>query len=305
MVGRIHVVSSRRAVGDVSLDEALAWLADRADTTVSRTEVEQPGDARVLARKAAEDGADVVVAAGGDGTVNEVVTGLMEAGATAALAILPYGTANDFAASLGIDADPSAAHRDLVAGETTAIDAGRANGRWFVNVVAAGFGAQITAETPHEVKDVIGPLAYVGHALARLGEIRTPPVTITGPGVEWQGDCLGWIVGNGWQTGGGFRVCPEAELDDGELDLVAIPNLTAAEVLAIAASSAVSKTLDPSTRSLLTARVPWVRVQCAEGMAVNVDGEPLYAAGEPLDLTIEVVPRALRLIRPVRRQAAA
>ena len=83
------------------------------------------------------------------------------------------------------------------------------------------------------------------------------------------------------------------------------PNLTAGEVLTLAATSAVSKTLDPASEPLVTARVPWVEVRCLEGMAVNLDGEPLHSADEPLDLRVEVVPRALRLIRPVVRQAAA
>jgi YegS/Rv2252/BmrU family lipid kinase len=220
------------------------------------------------------------------------------------LAVLPYGTANDFASALGVSDEPREALRDLAAGETAAIDVGRANGRWFVNVAAAGFGARMTAETPREAKDTFGPLAYVGHALTHLAAVESPVVEIRAPGFEWKGDCLGWIVANGRRTGGGFVVAPNAELDDGLLDLLVIPALSAPQVVAIAARTAWTGSpgeADP----LIAVQVPWVHIRCADGMAVNVDGETLHTADEPLDLRIEVVPRALRLIRPVRRQAVA
>jgi lipid kinase YegS len=302
MFGHIHVVSSRKAVGDAALDAALEELSSPW-TSVVRSEVGERDDARAIAREAARR-ADVVVAAGGDGTVNDVASGVLDSREDCVFAVLPYGTANDFAVGLGIPSEPRAALRDLADGETVAIDVGRVNGRWFVNVAAAGFGAQMTAETPREAKDMFGPLAYVGHALAHLGRIATPEVEIRAPGLEWKGNCLGWIVANGRQTGGGYVVAPNAELDDGRLDLLIIPELTAAEVVAIAARTAV--TGGPGEGDpLVTAQVPWVEVRCAAGMAVNVDGETLHSAGEALDLRIEVVPRALRLIRPRRRQAVA
>ena len=172
-------------------------------------ETEAAGDAARLAREAAAEGASLVAVAGGDGTVNEVVHGLVEADAleTVAVAVLPTGTANLFARSLGID-DVDRGFELLDRGETRRIDVGFADGRPFVNTCLAGISAEANTATPGELKRRLGPLAYVLTTLRLLPEYDGIPLRVRlerdVPGAEpttesWCGDALLVLVGNAFR----------------------------------------------------------------------------------------------------------
>jgi YegS/Rv2252/BmrU family lipid kinase len=122
----------------------------------------ETGDAARYAVDAAGVGIDVVIAGGGDGTINEVVCGMLRADATTpAVAVLPLGTANDFANGCGIPTDdPLAALKLAATGQIHPIDVGQANDRYFINVASGGFGAEVTANTPPELKRALGGTAY-------------------------------------------------------------------------------------------------------------------------------------------------
>jgi len=180
------------------------------------------GHAVELARRACEEGYSTVVAAGGDGTVNEVVNGL--AGYPVKLGILPVGSVNVFAMEMGIPQTLAGAVDCVLAGRTRMVDLAMANGRHFVQLAGVGFDAQTVKETDWEFKKAFGPLSYVVTA-SQVVARRAPLLKIhrdKGPDIE--GAFV--LVGNGKRYGGPFQFFPEADLNDGLLDVCVFQKLT-------------------------------------------------------------------------------
>lgn len=252
------------------------------------------GHARAFAAEAAGD-RDVVVAAGGDGTVGEVAAGLGldGGGARAALGVLPLGTANDFADSAGIPTDDlDAALALITAGTRHTIDMATCGDRGFVNVATGGFGAQVTAETPDGLKNILGGLSYVLAGVGRIRSVEAQRGTIRGPDFEWSGAFLAMAVGNGCQTGGGTVLCPGALLDDGLLDVRIVPEGDGAGRLLLETLVKDRETvLDEAS---LAFQGPWVEVETSEPMHVNLDGEPMVGTS----FRFEVHPAALSCLLP-------
>jgi lipid kinase YegS len=254
-------------------------------------------DASRFAREAAEAGYEVVVAGGGDGTVNAVVAGLMGVagvpGGPPTLAVLPLGTANDLARACGIPLDPIAALRLAVSGPASLVDVGQANGRHFVNVATGGFGTQVTVATPNELKRVLGGAAYLLTGLTHFSSIRPARGRMSGPGLAWEGAFLVLAVGNGRQAGGGHQLCPEALLDDGLLDVRLLPQLPGEELpeaLRILLRDGMAGVRHP----LVGARVPWLEIETEESLQINLDGEPLTGTR----FRFELLPRQLSMKLP-------
>src|SRR5262249_40411744 len=181
------------------------------------------GDGARLAGGGRRGGVERVAAGGGDGTINEVVTGLLAArGADrrgAALAVVPLGTANDFAHACHIPLDPAVALRLATSARPRRIDAPQVAGRSFINMATGGFGTEITVETRPELKKALHGAAYLVTGLAHLAELRPVKVRFIGPELSWSGELLVLAVGNGRQAGGGHVLSPEARIDDRPLDL--------------------------------------------------------------------------------------
>src|SRR3954469_21094947 len=160
------------------------------------------GDALAVAADAAARGVDVVAAAGGDGTVNDVVNGLD--GYDVPLGIIPLGTANDFARQVGIPADADHAMDVILQRKPRRFDTASLNGRRFLNVSTGGVGAEATAETPAEVKESLGPLAYAISGMRKLADFSPGFARFTGDGgFTYEGEFLMFAVGLTRSTGGG------------------------------------------------------------------------------------------------------
>jgi lipid kinase YegS len=250
----------------------------------------EKGDARRFAAEAGE--ADLLIAAGGDGTLNEVVHGLMDLSKTArpALGVIPLGTANDFATGCGIPRDPEEALVLCMKGQGVPIDIGKANEHWFLNAASVGFGAEVTATTPPELKRLLGQAAYtvMGAILAMnvhhyRGRLILPDREITGSGPMA-------IVGNGCQTGG-IQVAPRARIDDGLLDVLVVRQVPAMALLTAAREL---QELSPDGEYISYWQTQWVEVHPEETIPVNLDGEPTQFSS----VRYEAVPRAIRLIVP-------
>ncbi len=262
-------------------------LGHRIEVRVTR----RKGDARRFVAEAGET--DLLIAAGGDGTLNEVVHGLMDLskGARPALGVVPLGTANDFAAGCGIPRDPEEALALCIEGEAAPIDLGKANEHWFLNAASVGFGAEVTATTPPELKRLLGHAAYtvMGAILAMNvhhyhGRLNLPDREITGSGPVA-------IVGNGRQTGGGVQVAPRARIDDGLLDVLVVRQIPAMALLTAAREL---QELSPDGEYISYWQTPWAEVYPEEAIPVNLDGEPVQFSS----VRYEAVPRAIRLIVP-------
>lgn len=243
------------------------------------------GDAQRLVGEALAAGYPHVVAGGGDGTLRDVAEAMGLAATQASLALLPLGTANDFAKAAGVPLEPQAA-LDLLDVPARPIDLGRVGDQLFLNMATGGFGTQVTANTSEDLKKVLGAAAYLFTGLSRFSELQAASVELQGPGFQWQGELLALGIGNGRQAGGGHVLCPEASVDDGLLDVGILP---APQEMAGAL-----RDLLAGEGLFVRARLPWVEIKSAQGLDMNLDGEPLQAAS----LRFEAVPKALRVHLP-------
>ncbi|ADZ72686.1 lipid kinase YegS [Polymorphum gilvum] len=261
----------------------------------------EEGDTQRLAREAlADDEAiDVLVAGGGDGTLNEVVSSVLEVAGEDrppfAFALLPLGTANDFAHGLGLPVeDPTACLTLAATGQARPTDVGTVNGQVFVNVVSGGFGAEVTTETDPTLKRLIGGAAYLLTGLNKVGAIEAVAAHIRVDGEDgWRGRFVALAVGNGRRAGGGVPLSPDAELDDGLLDLIVVPEPERGDV-----GQLVQGFLETGAEALrahlVMRRAARIEIETERPIQVNLDGEPLHA--ERLD--IRVLPGRIRLVRP-------
>ncbi len=174
-----------------------------------------PGDARALAKLAVAEGFEQIVAAGGDGTVNEVVNGI--AGSSATLGILPLGTMNVFATELGLPKALGECWKVIEAGATREIDLPEANGHAFVQVAGVGLDAQALEATSWDFKRNLGPLSYLISA-TQVAARKPPRLFADADGTPCEGPFV--LIGNGRLYGGPFPVFPKAKIDDGLLEVL-------------------------------------------------------------------------------------
>jgi lipid kinase YegS len=277
-VSRMRVILNGKGAGNPAVRAAVAAL--RADGTSAEVRVTwEAGDAARFTAEAAAAGADqidCIVAGGGDGTVNEVFAAAYNAGLPegCSLGILPLGTANDFARANALPiGDPLAALKLAASSPQQMIDVGLLNGKAFVNLVSGGFGSQVTVETNPELKRRLGGLAYLITGVSRFSELAPSRGSFRAEGFSWEGRFFAVAIGNGRQAGGGVRLCPEALIDDGLLDLTILPELDHAARL-----DAFSRLLREGAQSirsqLITARSSWIEYESQDQLNVNLDGEP-------------------------------
>ena len=252
----------------------------------------EAGHAGLFTREGAEAGRRVV-AGGGDGTIHEVAQELYEHDG-AVMGILPLGTANDFATSLGVPtADVEAALRLAVTGENVhPVDAIRVDDEVVVNLATAGPATRVTVETPDGLKRALGELSYAVSGIARLPALQGQEGTVRAPELDWSGRFLAVAVGNGSQAGGGVILCPDARIDDGLLDIRVVPEGDGAGALLLDSLLRGRDTvLDEAS---FGHRASWVEIETAEPLYVNLDGEPV----EGTRFRFEVEASALRLVLP-------
>lgn len=276
---RLLVVLHGKLAGHAGLREAVKAVRSWGHQVDVRVTWEA-GDAARFAAEAVAAEADVVVAAGGDGTLNETLQGVAGAGlpSRCGLALVPLGTANDFAAGAGLPlGDPLAALRLAAEGPVRLIDLGRVNDRWFVNVVSGGPATEFTHETPQGLKDWLGPAGYVLTGMALLPAFEAVAVKLRGPEWEWNGKLLVFAVGNGKQAGGGVPLCSQASLTDGLLDMLLIPESEDNNLIGLAANL-LRLHLPHLKGRMLYRQMPWLELDCPTGLRINVDGEPLTGA---------------------------
>ena len=287
---KVQLILNGKAAGNDALRTAVARQRAAGHSIEVRVTLEK-GDARRFVAEAGE--VDLQIAAGGDGTLNEVVHGLMDLSTVArpVLGVVPLGTANDFATGCGIPHDPEKALALCMEGDEIPIDVGKANEHWFLNAASIGFGAEVTANTPPELKRLLGHAAYIVMGAILATNVRLYQGRLTSPGREIKGPGPMAIVGNGRQTGGGVQVAPRARIDDGLLDILAVRDIPAMALLTAAREL---QELSPDGEYISYWQTPWAEVCTEEAIPVNLDGEPVRFSS----VRYEAVPRAIRLIVP-------
>jgi diacylglycerol kinase (ATP) len=261
---------------------------------------EQPEHLRELARQAAEEGTKLVVAVGGDGTVNEVAAGIIGIGGVE-LAVIPRGTGVDFVRTYGIPTKLEGAVDVVLHGRTREIDAGRVGYRawsgdageaWFVNAAGVGMSGAIAKRTNESTKAFGGKLSYLWSTLAVFARWRNTEVRIAVDGQTRSGRMNEVVVANGRYLGGGMMLCPEASPDDGLFDVLLIGDITKRDLV---------QTLPKIYRG---SHLPHPNAELLRGTVVSVDSDerlPVQLDGEQPGTTpvrFELVPRALRLRVP-------
>lgn len=256
----------------------------------------KPGDAETFARKAIRAGCNYVIAAGGDGTLNEVVNGIASPrrAREICVGVVPLGTGNDFARSLGLPATLDENIDILRSKQTAPIDLVRVRSdrtRYFVNVSTGGFSGLVNEKLTPEIKRAWGPLAYVRSAAAALPDLHAYRTTIVLDGTERLSiDLYNVIIANGRFVAAGLPIAPNADPSDGLLDLVLIPKLPKPEMALLATEMVLGKHL--SSNALIFRRAKKISVRSRPGMWFNVDGEAV--GNEPA--VFQVVPRALNFV---------
>ncbi|MEG3789749.1 lipid kinase YegS [Lysobacter sp. CCNWLW3] len=295
-----RLILNGKSAGDDALREAVAAIrADGVDLDVRVTW--EGGDAERYVAEAIADGADTLVAAGGDGTLSEVATTLAHrdepADALPTLGLVPMGTANDFAGAAGLPEDALAALRLIRARRAQPIDLLRlraADGtHWAANLASGGFGTQVTVETDEGLKKMLGGLAYLITGISKLGRIDPIRARLHGEGFDWQGDFIALGIGNGRQAGGGQALCPEALIDDGLLDLTVVPELSG-EVGATVRTLLTQGQHAALERVAVRARLRSVEVDAELELTLNLDGEPVRSR----HFHIDCVPARVRMHLP-------
>jgi lipid kinase YegS len=287
---KLTLILNGKAAGNDALRAAVARQRKAGDHIKVRLTYEK-GDARRFVSEAGKP--DLLIAAGGDGTLNEVLHGLMDLPKVSrpTLGIVPLGTANDFATGCGIPRDPEKALALCVRGQTVSIDVCKANDHWFLNAASSGFGAEITATTSPELKRLLGPAAYPVMGAVLAINIHQYHRRLILPDREIAGSGPAAIVGNGCQTGGGIRVAPRACIDDGLLDVLVVRQISATALLAAAREL---QQLSPEGEYISYWQTPWVELHSEEEIPVNLDGEPLRFSS----VRYEAVPKAISLVVP-------
>ena len=262
-----YIVHGARA-DRAELRQMVSWVRKRGHA-VDVSITWNAGDAEWLAARAADRGTDVVVACGGDGTLNEVVNGLD--GRDVPLGVVPLGTANDFARQTGIPEDADHAMDVILRRKPVRIDTASMNGRRFLNVSTGGVGAEATAETPTEFKASLGPLAYAITALRKLASNDVRHASFSSTGFELDVDFMAFAVGSARVTGGGTMMTPDASVTDGLLDLCVIESMSRSDFAMI--SLAVKRGEHVGLPGVHYAQLPWLKVTGSVPLSVNLDGE--------------------------------
>lgn len=254
------------------------------------------GEAETLARAAFRAGCDYIIAAGGDGTLNEVINGIASSYPIRGvrIGIVPLGTANDFARSMKLPARVENNIDILRAKQTVLVDLVRVTGkrtRHFINVSAGGFSGAVDEKLTPQIKSTWGPLAYLRSAAAALPKLRAYHATVIFDDVErWEGELYNIVIANGKFVAGGLPIAPDASVRDGLLDVLLVPKRPAREMALLTAQMLLGKHL--SSNVIPFRRTRKISVKSRPRMWFNVDGEPF--GDDPA--VFQILPRALESV---------
>ncbi len=294
----LHIIWNRNA-GTADRHEPFRdELASRDD--ISLLMPASADDARDMAAEAARGGADVVIAAGGDGTVNDVARALIDSGMNTVLAVIPLGTGNDFCRNAGIPLDPARAMQLIETEEPCSIDVVHARigpeESYFLNMASGGNSGLYADLITDEMKSFWEPLVYLRGAVDMLSQMETfrvqmhfddqAPVLL---------DALNVFVANGRVTGGGLLVAPDARFNDGLLDVVVVLDGTPIDVAALAADYLLNATR--YSDMLVRRRCRAVAIDASPELPFAVDGNLLSSGPVPSGpVQFTVIPDRLRVI---------
>lgn len=230
-----------------------------------------PGDATLAASLAANRGFDVVIAAGGDGTINEVINGLAIHEVRPKFGIIPVGTTNDFARAIKANGSIDKAVDIIAEGYSKKVDIGKVNDQYFINIAGGGRLTELTYEVPSKLKTVLGQLAYYIKGVEMLPTLKPTPVKIEYDGKLFEGEVMLFLVANTNSVGGFERLAPKADLADGLFDFLILKKANMADFLRIATLVLRGEHLNDDL--IIYTKANRIKVTSEEKVQLNLDGE--------------------------------
>ena len=268
-----HIIFNPTAGSVANVNQPLAKLKRLRPVAVAVTK--RAGDAEKWARQAARAGCDLLIVAGGDGTLNEVVNGIARVRRRPRIGIVPLGTGNDFARTLGLPFSLEQNIDILRKGKTLAIDIVRVQSdraRYFVNVSAGGFSGMVRNKITPAIKRNWGPLAYIRGAAAALPKLHAYKTRIVlDEREELSTTVYNVVIANGRFVAAGLPIAPRADPSDGLLDVILIPRRSGPEMAFLAAEIVLGSHFSGS--SVIFRQAKKITVRSRPGMWFNVDGE--------------------------------
>lgn len=229
------------------------------------------GDATDAAKIAVERHYDIVIAAGGDGTIHEVVNGLAEQEYRPRIGIIPMGTTNDFARALQIPRDIEGAVDIIVKGDTIPVDIGKINEKYFINIAGGGRLTELTYEVPSKLKTMLGQLAYYLKGMEMLPSIKASNVRIEYDGKLFEGEAMLFLVGLTNSIGGFEKLAPDASINDGLFSLLILKKINLADFIRIATLAIRGEHVNDE--NVIYTQANRIKVSTSESVQLNLDGE--------------------------------
>ncbi|MCD7034372.1 diacylglycerol kinase [Metabacillus sp. GX 13764] len=283
--------SGREAFKRFLADVLMKFEAAGYETSCHCTTCE--GDATEAAKLAAEREYDLVVAAGGDGTVSEVINGLSGFEKRPQVGIIPVGTTNDFARAIAVPRDDILAAADaIIEGKAHAIDVGKVNGTYFINIAGGGRLTELTYEVPSKLKTMMGQLAYYLKGIEMLPSIRPSEVVIEYDGNRFEGEVMLFLVSLTNSVGGFEKLAPDSSLNDGLFDLIILKKANLAEFIRVASAAMRGEHMNDDL--IIYTKANKIKVTSNEKMQLNLDGE----YGGDLPAEFENLYRHIEIIMP-------
>lgn len=263
------------------LVDILAVYEEAGYETSAYATTPEPNSAMMEAERAAKAGFDLLVAAGGDGTINEVVNGIAPLDERPMLAIIPAGTTNDYARALSIPReDPLAAAKVILKGKAAKMDIGQANDLYFINIAAGGSLSELTYSVPSKLKSMYGYLAYVVKGAEMLTSIKPMDIHVKYDDGEFNGKSAMFFLALTNSVGGFEQIVPDAKLDDGKFTLLIVKTTKFAEILNLITE--VLKGKHVNNPNLIYVKSEKVEVSSTKNdkIMINLDGE--YGGDAPV-----------------------
>lgn len=264
------------------------------DTLVTVYPTKSRGDATVFAGKLKDGDYDTVVVCGGDGTLNEVITGLMNSGVKVTLGYIPSGTLNEWSSGLHISRNIRQAAADITTGHKQTLDIGKFDDRYFSYTASFGAFTEASYSAPQDIKNVLGQAAYFFEGIKSLGNIKPVHLKFTTEDRETEGDFLFGAISNSMSVGGIVKFKESlVKLNDGKFEVLLIRNPDNILGLQPILDGIIRQDFDRSGMEFFSAEK--VTVTGGEGLSWTLDGE--YAEGKE-EITVTNVHNAIELLLP-------
>lgn len=241
---------------------------------------------------------DFVVAVGGDGTVNEVVNGIIDSGSEIPVAIYAAGTTNDFATCLGLPRRIENFVEMIKNFRTEKIDVGKVNGKYFLNVVAGGSLPAIAHKVSINAKTYLGHSAYLLQGVKEIGSLSLETIKLRYEmeNMTFEADSFLFFLANSRSVGGFSRIAPKAKINDGKMDLCIMKKLSPVDLVPVFTQVQTGTHIN-DTKCITYIQTDKIKISAVNddnNFPVDFDGED----GNSLPLEIEVIPKALNLLVP-------